>query len=119
VPAGGSAVAGWPVVADEPPDPAQDVPGEARVTVQAVATIGARLVGRDAVELTLPVVPLVVPEIATFAGQLTRAQPTSTMTITLPSDAVEGLSRLEVNLAPSVAPGLLQGLAYLIDYPFG
>jgi hypothetical protein len=119
LPAGGSAVAGWPVVVDEPPDHAQDVPGGAKVTVQAVAMIGARLIGRDAVESTVPVIPLVVPEVTTFAGQLTRAQPTATMTITLPSDAVEGLSRLEVNLAPSVAPGLLQGLAYLIDYPFG
>ncbi len=30
------------------------------------------------------------------------------MTITLPADALEGLSRLEINLAPSIAPGLLK-----------
>ena len=30
-----------------------------------------------------------------------------------------GLSRLEINLAPSIAPGLVDGLEYLIDYPFG
>lgn len=111
VPAGGSAVAGWPIWAEQP--------GDALVTVQATATRGARLVGRDAVELPLPVHPLAVPEVATMAGELTPDQPTATVTFTLPSDAIEGLSRLEINLAPSVAPGLLQGLEYLIDYPFG
>ncbi|MGD8462983.1 MAG: hypothetical protein PVI09_03875, partial [Anaerolineae bacterium] len=80
---------------------------------------GTRLAGRDAVEMRLPVYPLAAPDVATFAGQLLPTQPTATMTFTLPADALEGLSRLQVNLAPSVAPGLLQGLQYLIDYPFG
>jgi len=62
---------------------------------------------------------LAVPEVATFAGTLTPEQPTETITIPIPADAIEGLSRLEINLAPSVAPGLLNGLEYLIDYPFG
>ncbi len=120
VPADGSAVAGWPVVAQEPFGYSQDGSGEARVTVRVTATSeGARLAGRDAVELPLPVYPLVIPEVATFAGELVPSRPTGTVTITLPSDAIEGLSRLEINLAPSVAPGLLDGLEYLIDYPFG
>jgi len=111
LPAGGSATVGWLVQAGEP--------GEAQVRVQATAAFGARIVGRDAVELPLPIRPLVIPEIATQAGTLTPDQPTETITISLPSDAIEGLSRLEINLAPSVAPGLLDGLEYLIDYPFG
>jgi uncharacterized protein YfaS (alpha-2-macroglobulin family) len=95
-------------------------PGEARIVVEATAThSGARLAGRDAVELSLPVHPLAVPEVASYAGELTPARPTTTVTITLPSDAIQGLSRLEINLAPTVAPGLLDGLEYLIDYPFG
>ncbi len=111
VPAGGFAVTAWPVVAEEA--------GEAQVTVQATATRGARLVGRDAVELPLPVHPLAIPEVATWAGDLTPTRPGGTVTVTLPADAIEGLSRLEINLAPTIAPGLLQGLEYLIDYPFG
>jgi hypothetical protein len=117
VPAGGSATVGWPVVAEQP--------GEARVTVRATAGVGARIAGRDAAELSFPILPLAVPEIATFAGDLTPSRPTDTITVTLPSDAIgsessaEGLSRLEINLAPSIAPGLLDGLEYLIDYPFG
>jgi hypothetical protein len=111
VPAGGSAMAGWPVAAEGP--------GEALVTVRTTATRGAKLIGRDAVELPLSVYPLTVPEAATFAGTLTPSRPTDTITVTLPTDAIGGLSRLEINLAPSIAPGLLDGLEYLIDYPFG
>jgi uncharacterized protein YfaS (alpha-2-macroglobulin family) len=111
VPAGGSTVVGWPVIAE--------APGEAQITIGATATFGARLIGEDAVQLPLLVQPLAVPEMATIAGTLTPDQPTGTITITLPADAIEGLSRLEVNLAPSVAPGLLDGIEYLIDYPFG
>ncbi len=112
VPAGGSASVGWPVTAEEP--------GQAQVTVQATATYrGARLAGRDAVELPLPVYPRAIPEVATWAGDLTPSRPGGTVTITLPADVLEGLSRVEIHLAPTVAPGLLQGLEYLIDYPFG
>jgi hypothetical protein len=132
VPAGGWAVAGWPAVVEgagghagteagaDGAVPAGDSPAEARVTVRAMATYGgARLAGRDAVEMALPVYPLAVPEVAAFAGTLTPSRPTETLTVTLPADALEGLSRLEINLAPSIAPGLLDGLEYLIDYPFG
>ena len=112
VPAGGSTTARWPVVAA--------APGEAQILIATTATFGGtRLAGRDAVDMQLPVYPLAAPEVVSFAGQLLPDQPTTTLTITLPSDAIEGLSRLQVNLAPSVAPGLLQGLQYLIDYPFG
>jgi hypothetical protein len=91
----------------------------ARVVVEAVATYGARLVGSDAVEMSLPILPLTVREVTTAAGTLIPERPTETVTVTLPPDAIEGLSRMEINLAPSVAPGLLAGLEYLIDYPFG
>jgi hypothetical protein len=112
VAANGAAAVAWPVVAEKP--------GEARVTVRATATYrGAHVAGRDAVELSLPVYPLAVAEVATFAGTLTPARPTDTITLSLPSDAIEDLSRLEINVAPSIAPGLLDGLEYLIDYPFG
>ena len=93
--------------------------GEAKVLVEATASFGARLIGNDAVEMAIPVLPLAVPDVAVLAGTLTPDRPTETITITLPSDAIEGLSRLQINLAPSVAPGLLNGLEYLIDYPFG
>jgi uncharacterized protein YfaS (alpha-2-macroglobulin family) len=109
--AGGSTTAVWPVVAEEP--------GQVSVTVRTTASRGARLVGRDAVELSLPVYPLAVPEVRTWAGELTPSRPTSTLTLTVPADAVAGLSHLRIDLAPSLAPGLLEGLEYLVDYPYG
>jgi alpha-2-macroglobulin len=39
--------------------------------------------------------------------------------VTLPAGALQDLSRLEVSLAPSLAPSLVDGLQYLIDYPYG
>ena len=103
---------GWPVSPGEA--------GEALVTVQTIATYsGAKLAGRDAVELPLLVTPLAIPEIATLSGILEPARPTATMTVTIPADAIEELSGLEIELASSVAQGLLNGLEYLISYPFG
>ncbi|MGC9333582.1 MAG: alpha-2-macroglobulin family protein, partial [Anaerolineae bacterium] len=113
VPAGASAAAAWPVEVD----PASL---QARVALRATATYrGARLAGRDAAETQLPVLPLAVRELASFGGELARQQPQEVITVTLPADALQGLSRLEVNLAPSLVPGLVDGLQYLIDYPYG
>jgi hypothetical protein len=119
IPAGGWGTAGWPVIADAALDHGQRGLSEAQVTVGTTAMRGARVVGRDAAQLPLPIYPLAIPEVSASSGELAPDRPTETMTITLPADAVEGLSRLEINLAPSIAPGLLQGLEYLIDYPFG
>jgi alpha-2-macroglobulin len=113
VPAGASAAAAWPVAVDAHAS-------WARVGLRATATYrGATLVGRDAAEARVPVVPMAVHEVASFAGQLTRQQPQEVLTVTLPSNALQGLSRLEVNLAPSLAAGLVEDLEYLIDYPHG
>jgi uncharacterized protein YfaS (alpha-2-macroglobulin family) len=111
VPAGGATPVSWPVRAEEP--------GEARFQVGATASRGARLVGRDAVEFSLPVHPRAVPEITTWAGELAQAWPTATITLTVPGDVITGLSRLEIDLSPSVIPGLLDGVEYLVGYPYG
>jgi uncharacterized protein YfaS (alpha-2-macroglobulin family) len=119
VPAGGWSTVGWPVVADAALAQGREWLDEAQVRIGTTATRGARVVGRDAVELPLPVRPLAISEMTAASGELTPQRPSDVMTFTLPVDALEGLSRMEVNLAPSIAPGLLQGLEYLIDFPFG
>jgi uncharacterized protein YfaS (alpha-2-macroglobulin family) len=119
VPAGGSAAVTWPVLAEEPPSPGQRGLREAWISVRATASRGTRLMGRDEVESTLPIYPLVVPEITTFAGELAPAWPTETITFTLPTDIITDMGSLQVDLASSVAPGLLDGLDYLIGYPYG
>jgi hypothetical protein len=40
-------------------------------------------------------------------------------TINLPDAAIPNLSRWDLSLAPSIATGMLDGLEFLIDYPFG
>ena len=119
VPASGSATAAWPVVAHEAPEHVDGVPAEAEITISATASRGARLAGRDAMAVSLPVYPLAVPEITTWAGELSPMSPTSTVTLSVPSDVITATSRLEISLAPSLASGMLGGLEYLIDYPYG
>jgi alpha-2-macroglobulin len=113
VPAGAAATAAWPVQVDAHST-------QARVGLRAAATYrGARLAGRDAIDSLLPVIPLATNEVASFAGELGPQQPQQVLTVTLPADAIEGLSRLEFDVAPSLAAGLTDGLQYLIDYPYG
>ncbi len=120
VPAGGSALVHWPALAEWPAGPLAQAEGRASVSLSAVATQrGTRLAGRDAVEVTLPVYLPVVSEVTTFAGELTAARISETMTVTVPADALPGLSRLQINLAPSLLAGLLDGVEYLVDYPHG
>ena len=111
IPAGGSAVAAWPVVVGEGP--------EATVSMRATAVRGTRLVGRDGVEVRLPVHPLAAPQVTTQAAVLDGVRPTATLTLTLPGDALPDRSRLELRLASSLAPTLLDGLEALIGYPYG
>jgi len=111
VPGGGAALASWPVRAEEP--------GDARLLIGATASRGARLVGRDSVEISLAIHPRAVPELTTWSGELAQAWPTATITLTVPGDVITGLSRLEIDLSPSVIPGLLDGVAYLVGYPYG
>jgi uncharacterized protein YfaS (alpha-2-macroglobulin family) len=118
-PAKGSATAAWPVVVDEALGYVDGGPAKAGITVSATASRGARLVGRDAVALSLLVYPLAVPETTTWAGELNPAWPTGTITLTVPSDVITAASRLEISLAPSLASGVIEGLDYLIDYPYG
>ncbi|MEJ2210008.1 MAG: Ig-like domain-containing protein, partial [Anaerolineae bacterium] len=120
VPAGGSALVGWPAVVDRPLGPLPLDREQARVSFGATATRGGTLLaGRDAVEVTLPIYLPAERQVTTFAGELTSAVPSQTLTLTVPVDAVQGLSRLQVELAPSLAPGLLDGVEYLVDYPHG
>jgi len=120
VPAGSSVLVGWPAVVDEPAGALFLDVEQARVSFSAVATRrGTRLAGRDAVQVSLPVHLPAVREVTAFAGELTAAAPSRTLTITVPVDAVQGDSRLQVELAPSLAAGLLDGVEYLIGYPYG
>jgi hypothetical protein len=119
IPANGSATASWPVVAGAPPEPMGGAAAEAEIEIRATASRGTKLIGRDAVALSLPVYALAVSQVATWAGELTPLSPTGTVTLTLPSDVVSATSRLEISLSRSLTGGLLDGLDYLVGYPYG
>jgi uncharacterized protein YfaS (alpha-2-macroglobulin family) len=120
IPAGGSVLARWAALAEMPAAPLAQGAGQARVSFSAVATQrGTRVMGRDAVEVNLPVHLPAVSQVETFAGELTAAHVSESLTLTVPPDALPGFSRLEINLAPSLVPGLLDALGYLAGSPHG
>lgn len=100
-------------------------PGTARIvgwaaraqSVGAVTvTISARSpIAGDAVQTVLPVRPLAVPQVESQVGEFQGAWET---TVVLPTDALNE-SFVEVQLARSLAGGVLLGLEYLTGYPFG
>jgi hypothetical protein len=70
----------------------------------------------DAVELPLPVEPRAIPEVTNVSAEVGRKWVAA---IAVPDAAIPDLTRWELSLAPSIATGMLDGLEFLIDYPFG
>jgi hypothetical protein len=108
VPANGTVALGWRVTATEAGE------GQVRVDVSLLAGTGEPW--QDAVVLPLPVVPRAVPEVTTVPATV---EGNWIATVDVPDAAIPDLSRWELSLAPSIANGMLDGLEYLIDYPFG
>ncbi|MGC8873886.1 MAG: alpha-2-macroglobulin family protein, partial [Chloroflexia bacterium] len=84
------------------------------VTVTAYAEAGDRV--EDAVQYVLPVLPFAVPDVRTWAGEYVGE---AEVRVPVPERWLPQESTLEVRLSPSIVPTLLDGLEYLIDYPFG
>ena len=109
LPASGAVAVGWLVVAAGT--------GEASVRMDVSLPAGDQNEPwHDAVVLPLSLHPRAVPEMTTVAAEVVGGW---TDTIELPDGAVPDLSRWELSLAPTIATGMLDGLEYLIDYPFG
>ncbi len=83
-------------------------------------TVLARLTtdddGGDAVELPLPVHPFAVPDITNRVGEV---ETEITETLYLSVTAIPDATSMEIRLSSSIALGLLDGLEYLIGYPYG
>jgi uncharacterized protein YfaS (alpha-2-macroglobulin family) len=93
--------------------------GTGRVLARLQAGVGASAgltAGGDAVELPLPIYPFAVPELTSRVGQVEHE---ITETLYLSTTAMPDATRLEIRLSSSIALGLLDGLEYLISYPFG
>jgi hypothetical protein len=111
LPARGSVAVGWAVVAQEL--------GQASLRMD-VALEGRggeeRTPWHDAVLVELSILPRAVPQVTTVAAEVNDQW---VETITLPDAGTMDLSRWELSLAPTIATGMLDGLEFLIDYPFG
>ncbi len=83
------------------------------VTVTAYARGGGL---SDAVQYNIPVRPFAVPRVESWAGEYVGEH---VERVVLPENAIPEVSMLEIRLSPSVVNALLDGLEYLIDYPFG
>jgi uncharacterized protein YfaS (alpha-2-macroglobulin family) len=109
LPPHGKVVADWSAVASEL--------GEGQVLARLNADSGTALpLPGDAVELPLPVYPFAVPEVINRVGQVKHE---ITETFYLSVTAIPDASSLRVRLSSSIALGLLDGLEYLIGFPYG
>jgi uncharacterized protein YfaS (alpha-2-macroglobulin family) len=84
-----------------------------RVTVTAYVQAPE---GSDAVQTVLPVLPFAVPEVRSWAGEYVGEHQ---VRVPIPASWLPQGSSVEVRLSPSIVPTLLDGLEYLIAYPFG
>ncbi len=102
LPAGTSVTIGWSAIAAEA--------GEAQVTITAEGD-GVS----DAVQQTLTIQPLAVPELTTQVGSIEDEYDT---VIFLPPDALDQ-SNVQIELSRSINGNVLSGLEYLTGYPYG
>ncbi|MFN8597508.1 MAG: MG2 domain-containing protein [Anaerolineae bacterium] len=70
----------------------------------------------DAVRVVIPVLPLAVPHIESSVGDVADQ---IVLPITLTQNVIVAGSSLQIDLAPSIAATMLDGLAYLTGYPYG
>ncbi|MHB0856920.1 MAG: Ig-like domain-containing protein [Anaerolineae bacterium] len=102
------------------------VPARGRTTVHWPAEVGATDTAvlrfsadadryADAIQLNLPVYHPSTPEVVGTSGEVTDQ---TVELIRLPENADLGMGELTVQLDPSLAAGLREGLRYLEDYPY-
>ncbi|CAG0930333.1 hypothetical protein TFLX_01664 [Thermoflexales bacterium] len=101
--ANGSTVVGWPLEIK--------TLGPLTVTMRVKADQST-----DAVRVSVPVVALAAPEVASAIGDFTTSVE---HTLELPANTIKEVSTLQIDLAPSIAASILDGLAYLTGYPYG
>jgi uncharacterized protein YfaS (alpha-2-macroglobulin family) len=102
--------------------------GEAKVDwrVRAQSAPSADVVAKaltdqesDAMELTLPILPVGVKQTDAKSGSLTASDQDETTTVTLPGDPAQAGQALDITLGPSIAGSIFSALDYLTSYPYG
>jgi uncharacterized protein YfaS (alpha-2-macroglobulin family) len=90
--------------------------GTVTVTASAAALGAAAPTAGDAVRYTIPVVPFAVPDVQSWSGEYVGER---LERFTLPAEYMREATQLEVRLTPALIPALLDGLEYLVGYPYG
>lgn len=107
-----------------------DVPskGEAKLDwrVRAKSVREANLLAKaltneesDALEITLPVIPVGVKQSDAKSGSITAADQEQKTTVTLPGNPDQSAPALDISLSPSIAGSIFSALDYLTAYPYG
>jgi uncharacterized protein YfaS (alpha-2-macroglobulin family) len=73
----------------------------------------------DAMEITLPVLPLGVKQSDAKSGSVAGADQEEKTTVTLPGNPDQSSPSLDIALSPSLAGSLFSALDYLTSYPYG
>lgn len=94
--------------------------GSASVRMDVVTTDGGES-DSDAKEIALPVLVHGLEKTVAQVGSIPMGEGAAekTLTLSIPADRREALSRLNVRFSPSLAGGMLDALPYLLDYPYG
>lgn len=91
--------------------------GEAKITITAyaLALYPDEVEVGDAVQSSIPIQPLAIPDLTVQVGEFTGE---FGMRLTLPAEALD-LSTVKIELSRSIAGSMLSGLEYLTGYPYG
>ena len=73
----------------------------------------------DAMEITLPILPVGVKQTDAKSGSLAATEQDETTTVTLPGDPAQAAPALDMALSPSIAGSIFSALDYLTSYPYG
>jgi alpha-2-macroglobulin len=73
----------------------------------------------DAMEITLPVIPVGVKQNDAKSGSVAGADQEEKTTITLPGNPNQSSPALDITLSPSLAGSIFSALDYLTSYPYG
>ena len=73
----------------------------------------------DAMEITLPVIPVGVKQTDAKSGSVAGADQEQKATVTLPGNPDQSSPALDITLSPSLAGSIFSALEYLTSYPYG
>lgn len=73
----------------------------------------------DAMEITLPVIPVGVRQTDAKSGSISTANQEEKAVITLPGNPDQSSPSLNITLSPSIAGSIFAALDYLTSYPYG